>query len=284
MKGYFIAVVFLALVCAIDGRGYYWENLKDWRSTTTTSTTTTTPAPTPAVSYRRSYFRSTYPYQAENTYRKSWSPPSSRASWRTASSSSSSSSSPSSSQPSSSGPIIYWEPRCRFPRDYCGIENQEMMGSTFQPGYTYIGSSYEKVMILDTQLAASSAARLITPYIKAKNWDDICLTMEYMIQDEGVEKLTVIQQDRQDTRPIYQVEGENKKGKWRMAKMDIVLREGIVRYFVEGRFKPGKRGIIMIRSLDYEVGRCADSDDSRQQNASMRRSRLMDKYWQLTGE
>jgi hypothetical protein len=159
-----------------------------------------------------------------------------------------------------------------------------MMGSNFEPGFTYIGSSYDKVMILDTQHAATSAARLITPYIKAKNWDDICLTLEYLIQDSSVEKLTVIQQDRQATRPIYNVEGEAKKGKWRMAKMDIVLREGIVRYFVEARFKSGDKGVVMIRALDYEVGRCSDSDSERRQNSSLRRTRLMDKYWQLNSD
>ena len=264
----------LVLSCCVDGRGYYWEYLKDWRSTTTT---TTTPAPitrTPFVSYRQGSYRSESPY-----YRKSWNSPSSRASWRTADVS------PTSSVVSSNVPIIFWEPRCRYPRDQCGIENQAMMGSNFEPGFTYIGNSYEKVMILDTSIASSSAARLITPYIKAKNWDAICLTLEYLIQDEGIEKMTVIQQDRQATRPIYNVEGEAKKGKWRMAKMDIVLREGIVRYFIETRFKSGDRGVAMIRALDYEVGRCTDSDSgSGQQNSAMRRTRLMDKYWQLSNE
>lgn len=96
-------------------------------------------------------------------------------------------------------------------------------------------------MLLDARYAGSSAARLITPYIKSAYRQNICLTMEYLIENEGLEKLTVIQQDRSQTKIIYQV-GDEKKGKWRVAKMDIVLRGGIVRYFIEGRVKRGRSG------------------------------------------
>jgi len=262
MRSFLVFSFVLLFVLTIEGRGYYWEYLRDLR--TSTSTTTTTPSP---VAYQSgSYF--------SHTYRRPWTPPSSRMTWRTGSI-------PGGSyQTSQASSINYWNAQCRYPRETCGIENQAMMGSNFEPGYTQIGSSYEKVMILDSQAATSSAARLITPYIKARNWDDICLTLEYLISDDGVEKLTVIQQDRHETRSIYNVEGEEKKGKWRMAKMDIIMRKGITRYFIEARINSGRKGVIMIRSLEYEVGRCSDSSSS-QNSQFMRRGRLMNKYWKL---
>ena len=152
------------------------------------------------------------------------------------------------------------------------------MGAEFEPAHTYVGSEYEKVMIVDSLKAESSAARLITPYIKTRNREEICLHLQYLMQGEGVETMTVIQQDRLETRPVYTVSSIEKKGMWRLAKMDLVMREGISRYFIEVRLKSHVSGMFMIRELFYEAGKC-----KRDSATFMKRSRLMDKYWQLSG-
>lgn len=156
------------------------------------------------------------------------------------------------------------------------------MGSDFEPGFAVAGSQYQKVMILDTNHAPTSAARLITPYIQSKNRDKICLKLEYLLQDEGVEKLSVIQQDRRETRTIYSVSESSKRDKWRVAKMDIVLREGIVRYILEVRLDKERKGIAMIKSFEYSPGSCSNeyTDDSPQYEF-YKRSRLMSKYFEL---
>jgi len=194
---------------------------------------------------------------------------------------------------------LYWDESCPFPSSTCGLENQRIMGSYFEPGVTYIGSRQEKVVLLDSALAGSPAARIITPYIKASWKQSICLSLEYMIQDEGIEKVTVIQQDRSSTRIMYQVTGSEKRGSWRVAKMDITLRGGIVRYFIEARVKQGTPGLVMIKAFNYRNGKCkpeySSSGASSASSSSsgdgfnndmraalfMRRSRLLEKYWDL---
>lgn len=152
------------------------------------------------------------------------------------------------------------------------------MGTEFETAYTYIGTEYEKVKIVDSLKAESSAARLITPYIKTRNREEICLHLQYMMQGQGIETMTVIQQDRLETRPVYTVSSSEKKGMWRLAKMDLVMREGISRFFVEVRLKSHISGMFMIRELFYEAGKC-----NRDNDLFSRRSRLMEKYWQLNG-
>lgn len=174
---------------------------------------------------------------------------------------------------------IYWQESCNFPSTDCGIENQPIMGSYFEPAYTYIGSNYEKVVILDSRHAGSSAARLITPYIRSTWKQAVCLSLDYKIEGDGIEKLTVIQQDRHSTKIIYQVEEDDKKGKWRSAKMDILLRGGIIRYFVEARVDKRKTGLLMIRSLEYREGKC--KPEYNRSALFSRRSRLLNRYWDL---
>ena len=157
------------------------------------------------------------------------------------------------------------------------MESQLGMGTKFEPAYTYIGSEYEKVMIVDALKAESSAARLITPYIKTRNREEVCVQLQYLVQGEGIDTMTVIQQDRVETRPVYTVNSMEKRGMWRLAKMDLVMREGISRFFIEVRLKSRVTGMFMIRELFYESGKCQHN------NALLRRSRLMDKYWQLSG-
>ena len=193
------------------------------------------------------------------------------ARWRSADSNSN-------SEAAASHGIRYWEPRCDYPRAQCGLENQGAMGLEFEAAHTYVGSAYVKVMVVDSSKGSSSAARLITPYIKARNREETCLHLQYLVQGSGVEAVTVIQQDRLETRPVYTVSGADKRGMWRLAKMDLVMREGISRYFVEVRVRSGATGMFMLREFFYEAGRCRHEDPGQ-----FRRSRLMNKYWQLSG-
>lgn len=254
----------VATVVCVESRGGYWE----WRPAAT-STTTESP---PIVSWRtgQRYFtkdRGVKSWRA-GEYQKSGS--SSHASWR-------SSGTENSIDTSNTG-IKFWEPLCDFPQTMCGMESQAGLGSEFEPAYTFVGSAYEKVMIVDASRAQSSAARLITPYIKTRNREEVCLSLQYLIQGDGVDAVTVIQQDRQETRTVYTVNSAEKKGMWRLAKMDLVMRQGMNRFFVEVRLSSGRSGMFMVRDLHYEAGRCMH------ENASLiRRSRLMDKYWQLSG-
>lgn len=261
MKVLFI-LLFTAFVC-VESRGY-WE----WRPVVT-STTTESP---PVVSWKtgQRYFtkdRSVKRWRS-GEYLKTRP---TDASWR---SSVSENSIDSSIEPT----LKFWEPQCEFPNNKCGMESQTGMGTEFEPAYTFIGSLYEKVMLVDASRSQSSAARLITPYIKTRNREEICLSLQYLIQGTGVDAVTVIQQDRLETRPVYTVTSDEKRGMWRLAKMDLVMREGISRFFVEVRLNTGKSGMFMIRELHYEAGRCMHETASQ-----IRRSRLMDKYWQFSG-
>lgn len=252
-----LVLVLCVLVCA-EGRGY-WE----WRPATTTPTEST-----PIVSWRsgQRYFTKN---RDDQTWRAGEYQKSSGSSWRTA---------PATNTIDSSSQIQYWEPQCDFPHARCGMKSQSGLGAEFESAYTYVGYDYEQVMVVDATKAESSAARLITPYIKTHNREEICLHLQYLMQGEGIETMTVIQQDRLETRPVYTVSSMEKKGMWRLAKMDLVMREGISRYFIEVRLKSHVTGMFMIRELFYETGKC--KRDSAQ---LMRRSRLMDKYWQLSG-
>lgn len=253
----------LTIVC-VEGRGGYWE----WRPAVT-STTTESP---PIVSWRtgQRYFTKDRRVKSWRSGEYQSGGSTSDATWR--------SSDTENSIDTSNSAIKFWEPLCDFPHASCGMESQSGMGTEFEPAYTFVGATYEKVMIVDASRAPSSAARLITPYIKTRNREEICLSLQYLIQGDGVEAVTVIQQDRQETRTVYTVSSAEKKGMWRLAKMDLVMRQGISRFFVEVRLKSGISGMFMIRDLHYEAGRCMH------ENASLiRRSRLMDKYWQLSG-
>lgn len=285
------------------GQYYSWSSLyttaypyvtmsPPYRSNTYSSGTSSSysPSNSPSSSYTNpnSYSSNSVSYQEKRN-----SVPNSLARWRTYflhSPSTSTTTTPmpyitnylSNKSDGSTSPTMYWLPRCPYPRDPCGIENQPLMGSEFEPGFAVAGSEYQKVMILDTNHAPTSAARLITPYIKARNREKICLKLEYLLQDEGVEKLSVIQQDRRETRTIFTVGGPSKRDKWRIAKMDIVLREGIVRYFLEVRLDKSKKGIAMIKSLEYSSGPCStEYNDESPQYEFYKRSRLMSKYFEL---
>lgn len=255
-----------------------------YRSNSYPSTTTTTPSP--------SYSSNTISYleQRRNSV------PNSMARWRTyflhtpSTTTTTTTTTPMpyishtnfSSKSDSITPTMYWLPRCPYPRDPCGIENQPLMGSEFEPGFAVAGSEYQKVMILDTNHAPSSAARLITPYIKSRNREQVCLKLEYLLQDAGVEKLSIIQQDRRETRTIYTVSGPSRRDKWRVAKMDIVLREGIARYFLEVRLDKANKGLAMIKSFEYTPGSCSNEyTDDTPQYEFYKRSRLMSKYFEL---
>lgn len=184
----------------------------------------------------------------------------------------------------------------------CGVENQPIMGSYFEPAFTYIGPRYQRVALIDARKSATSAARLMTPYIKSDDYKrPICLSFDYLIQGEAIEKMTVIQQERTRSRIIYSV-GSNsesaspderrKTGAWRAVHMDINIREGITRYFIEVRMKSHtgssrsvydvtghglnslasyrsalstntadddenrNQGIVMIKGLEYSSGLC----------------------------
>ena len=227
-----------------------------------------------------------------------------------------------------SGKLLYWPERCRFPNEdasnrspfgiadnyastsmypsssdnECGVENQPIMGSYFEPAFTYVGSKYQRVALIDARKSATSAARLMTPYIKSTEYKrPICLSFDYLIQGEAIEKMTVIQQERTRSRIIYSV-GPNSEsassneramtGAWRAVHMDINIREGITRYFIEVRMKTRtgstssvydvtghglsslasyrsalstntadddelrNQGIVMIKGLEYTFGQC----------------------------
>lgn len=228
-----------------------------------------------------------------------------------------------------SAKLLYWPERCRFPNEdtnnrnpfglgdnyastsltpstsdsECGVENQPIMGSYFEPAFTYIGPRYQRVALIDARKAATSAARLMTPYIKSSEYKrPICLSFDYLIQGEAIEKMTVIQQERTRSKIIYSV-GPNsesaspneraKTGAWRAVHMDINIREGITRYFIEVRMKTRtgsssssvydvtghglsslgsyrsalstntadddelrNQGIVMIKGLEYTFGQC----------------------------
>ena len=227
-----------------------------------------------------------------------------------------------------SAKLLYWPERCRFPNedannrnpfgladDYasttltvstsdseCGVENQPIMGSYFEPAFTYVGPTYQRVALIDARKSATSAARLMTPYIKSTDYKrPICLSFDYLIQGEAIEKMTVIQQERTRSRIIYSVgpnsesanPNERKKtGAWRAVQMDINIREGITRYFIEVRMKTRRgsspsvyevtghglnslasyrsalstntadddemrnQGIVMVKGLEYSSGQC----------------------------
>ncbi|KAI1308652.1 hypothetical protein HDE_00403 [Halotydeus destructor] len=186
--------------------------------------------------------------------------------------------------------VLYWTPSCIYPEEECGIQNQPIMESRFESGYTYIGDNYVKVMLLDSLTSASGAARLITPYIKSTYKQAICLTLEYKMEGPGIDQLSVIQQDRQLTKIIYQV-GQDKKEKWRIAKMDIVLRGGMVRFFLEGRMARATAGMAMVKGFAWKDGRCDQGSASGHTSSRMvarpgqfRRSRLFSKYWDMQDE
>lgn len=224
--------------------------------------------------------------------------------------------------------LLYWPERCRFPNEdatnrnpfgmsdnyastslsqsssdsECGVENQPIMGSYFEPAFTYVGPRYQRVALIDARKSATSAARLMTPYIKSNEYKrPICLSFDYLIQGEAIEKLTVIQQERTRSRIIYSVgpnsetaspDQRRKTGAWRAVHMDINIREGITRYFIEVRMKSRSgsspsvhdvtghglsslasyrsalstntadddelrnQGIVMIKGLEYSFGQC----------------------------
>ena len=255
-----VLLVAVVAVSSVDCKGGYWE----WRPVTSTPTESTSPI----VSWRTGQRYFTQDRETKRWLSGEYQPDSRKteAVWRTQE-----------NAVDTPASLRFWEPGCDFPKTPCGIENQESIGAYFESAYTDIGSSYEKVMIVDPLKSASSAARLITPYIKARNREEICLTLQYLIQGEGVESVTVIQQNRLETRPVYSVSGSDKKGMWRLAKMDLVMRDGISRFFLEVRLQSHISGIMMVRELFYEAGKC------RRDSASQyRSSRLFRGKWLLS--
>lgn len=268
MRRLFSLILLLIFLTQIESKGYSYPS--DWKVLVTSPYETT-----PNISWRtgQRYFTRD---RSENKWRANEYQPvrTNAGSWRSVITNEDDDE----DQPSSR--ILYWDPLCEYPRENCGMQSQEGLGAEFESAYTFFGNQYEKVALVESKKATSSAARLITPYVKSHNREEICFVMEYLMQGPGIESMTIIQQDRRETRPVYTVDGAEKRNMWRIVKMDLVLREGINRYFVEVRIKRQVSGMFMVRQLHYESGRCQHEESVRSQ---LRRSRLMDKYWTMTG-
>ncbi|RWS08533.1 prophenoloxidase activating enzyme-like protein [Dinothrombium tinctorium] len=149
---------------------------------------------------------------------------------------------------------LTWAENCSFPKQDCRIEN--LLRDSFEVGYVDLGRGFERVLILDTAKMKGNAVQMITPYLRSAGNDDICITLQYFANGDGVQQFSLSQQDKNGkNRVVYQL-SEKRKGNWILDKMSISLREGMFRYLLEAKITNGKEGTLIIRRFYYKNGIC----------------------------
>jgi hypothetical protein len=127
------------------------------------------------------------------------------------------------------------------------------MGSNFLYSHANIGGRDQNMLILDISKAETQGARLVTPYFHTYNKIDACLTLEWYQNGDGVQSLSVTQQDKADKK-IWT--SSSKSYDWQKSRISIDLSSGEPRFFIEANFEPKHKGIVAIFNLLFTYNKC----------------------------
>jgi len=143
--------------------------------------------------------------------------------------------------------------QCDFKTTDCGIVNQANMDTKFSYVHANIGGRNQNMLILDVSKAETQGARLITPYFHTYTYTDACLILDYYINGDGVQSLSVIQQDKMNSN-IWT--SSMKSFVFQRKYINVDLTRGEPRFFIEAHFEPKQVGIVAIDNLQLVYNRC----------------------------
>ena len=156
--------------------------------------------------------------------------------------------------------------KCEFDQDYCGVKNSYHLASFERHSDPRSPMFGQRSMLFVNVTNANNypAARLQTDYFDAGGQRSGCLSIEYLMYGTGALKLFVIQQDIQNKCLFADFnESVDNSGQWRGTQMNVDLRDGNPRFFIEAHIngRPPHYGTIAIKSISFSYGIC-DFDDT----------------------
>ena len=142
---------------------------------------------------------------------------------------------------------------CNFTSNDCGIKNGPDMATQFAYGRAQLANRNQNMMYLDISKATTSGARLVTPYYHTYNELYACLTIDWYSSGVGQQSLSVTQQDKRDVKLWASYV---KSAQWRINTINVDLRGGDLRFFIEAHFEPRTTGIIAIDRIRLDYHKC----------------------------
>ncbi|XP_054163597.1 uncharacterized protein LOC128961388 [Oppia nitens] len=142
---------------------------------------------------------------------------------------------------------------CNFKANDCGIVNGPDMKTRFVYGLATIGGRQQNMLVLDVRSAKTTGARLVTPYYKTKGQLYGCLRIEWYSYGSDSQTLSVTQQDKRD-RKLWS--SSAKSADWQKSYMNVDLRNGDFRFFIEATVLPGKSGTLAIDNIRFDYAIC----------------------------
>lgn len=142
---------------------------------------------------------------------------------------------------------------CTFKDNDCGIKNEPDMKTLFTYGRAFIGGRDQNMMHLDVSSAQTQGARLVTPYYHSYDQIYGCLTVQWYSYGAGQQSLSITQQDKRNVK-IWS--SYVKSYDWQKTAINVDLRGGDLRFFIEANFEPKTKGMIAIDDLRLDYHKC----------------------------
>lgn len=142
---------------------------------------------------------------------------------------------------------------CNFTANDCGIKNGPDMATKFVYGRAQLADRDRNMMYLDVSKAPTTGARLITPYYHTYDQLYGCLTIDWYSSGTGQQGLSVTQQDKRDVKLWASYVNSQQ---WRTNSVNVDLRGGELRFFIEAHFKAHTSGTIAIDRIRFDYHKC----------------------------